>query len=801
MEFPQSYDPHEAEPRWQKWWEEKGTYRFDPKSGKPVFSIDTPPPTVSGRMHVGHAFSYSQMDFIARYKRMGGFNLFYPFGTDDNGLATDRMIEKLKNVRGSALGRKNYVKLCLDTLNEIRPSFVGDWRRIGISADWTLFYTTIDHHSQRISQKSFIDLYKAGREYRKEAPTIWCPSCRTAIAQVELEDRELQSSFNDIHFELEDGGKMTIATTRPELLPSCVAIFVHPEDERHKKLIGKKAKVPLFGQTVEIKADERVDREKGTGIVMCCTFGDLTDIDWWQAHNLQLRISIAGDGKMKENAGKYAGLPLKEARKQIIEDLKAEGRLLGQKMITHTVNTHERCGTEIEFLVTKQWFIKYLDLRERFLRNGEELRWFPDHMKNRFDNWIKGVQWDWCISRQRFFGVPFPVWHCRKCGEVKLADEKDLPVDPMEDVPKEKCKCGSSDFEGEKDVLDTWATSSLTPTIAIGLVKDPNVRKKLFPMSLRPQAHDIISFWLVHTLVKSQLHNGKNPWQNVMISGWALDPHGKRMSKSKGNVVEPQKVIEKFSADCLRYWAATSKLGEDLAYQEKDFVTARKFVTKLWNASRFVSMNIQGYDGKEAKLVLEDRWILAKLNMAINEATGSFENYEYSKARASAEQFFWEFCDNYLEMVKYRIYGNINKEGAQSTLSHCLLAILRLFGPITPFITEEIYHTVYAKGGESIHTSEWPKVMKLEGEEEDVKSGEIAKAIISYVRKEKSTRGLALNTPVRKVVIYRTHKSSKDMAELEQLIKGTMNVSEIALAEGKGEIVLEGHEMTLGIEF
>ena len=799
MEFPQSYDAQEAETRIRARWEETRIFSFDPKGQKPIFSIDTPPPTVSGKMHIGHAFSYSQMDFIARYKRMRGFNLFYPFGTDDNGLATDRMVEKLKSVRGRDLGRKNYIKLCLETLNEIRPDFIADWKRIGISADWDLFYTTINLHSQKVSQKSFIELYKAGREYRKEAPTIWCPQCQTAIAQVELEDKELPSFFNDINFTLENGEKITIATTRPELLPSCISIFVHPDDTRYSNIVGKRATVPVFGQIVEILADSRVDKEKGTGIVMCCTFGDLADIDWWQAFNLPLKVSISADGKMNSLAGKYAGLPLKEARKQIIEELKKEGILSSQKQIIHNVNTHERCGTEIEFLVTKQWFIKYLDRKEQFLADGERLKWHPEHMKNRYDNWLKGIQWDWCISRQRFFGVPFPVWYCKKCGQTMLPEEGDLPVDPMEDQPKSRCKCGSSEFEGEKDVLDTWATSSLTPQIAIGLLHDESLKKRVFPMSLRPQAHDIISFWLVHTLVKSQLHNGKNPWDNVMISGWVLDPRGNKMSKSKGNVIGPQEVIQKYSADCLRFWAAGSKLGEDLAYQEKDLVTARKFVTKLWNASKFVSMNLEGFSGNTVTLEIEDKWILGKLNKTIKESTEYFENYEYSKARAVADIFFWQdFCDNYLEMIKSRIYGNNNKAGAQYALNMCLNAVLKLFAPITPFITDEIFSVMYPKEAQSVHVSNWPITSKISGEDEAISEGEKAKAIISTIRKEKSTRGLSLNTEVKKLEIF---GKQNDFKAVETVIKGAMNIKEIVYSYGTGAVQVEGLGISVSVVF
>src|SRR3989338_5607706 len=588
MEVSKNYEPKEAEPRWQKYWEENGIFSFDQNGiKKEVYSIDTPPPTISGKMHLGHAFSYSQQDFIARFQRMNGKNVFYPFGTDNNGVATERLIEKMKNIVARNMDREEFSRICLETVNnELKPKYVKDMKRLGLSCDFSIFYDTIDENSRKASQKSFIDLYKKEREYRKDAPTMWCPNCQTGISQVECQDKEMDSFFNDIVFKVKEGKNeedLIIATTRPELLPACVAIFFNPVDKRYKKYSGMKAKVPLFDYYVPILPDERADPEKGTGIVMCCTFGDQTDMEWQKAHNLEIKTALSKDGRMTEIAGKYKGMKIAEARKKILEDMKEKKLLVSQKPIKHAVNVHERCGTEIEFLKSKQWFIKYLDLKEEMLEWGKELNWHPPHMYSRYEHWVKGLQWDWMISRQRFFGVPFPVWYCKKCDDVLLADEGSLPVDPMKDKPKlKKCqKCGCTEFVPEKDVMDTWATSSLTPQISIGIVNE-KIRKKLYPMSLRPQAHDIITFWLFNTVVKSRLHNDMNPWKDVMISGHAQDPHGRKMSKSKGNVIEPQEMIEKYSADAMRFWAAGSKLGEDLPFQEKDLVTGQKFITKLW---------------------------------------------------------------------------------------------------------------------------------------------------------------------------------------------------------------------------
>ncbi len=806
-----NYDPKEAEPRWLKYWEQNRIYSFDQKDTKrPIFSIDTPPPTVSGKMHIGHAFSYTQHDFVARYKRMRGFNLFFPFGTDDNGLATERLIEKMKNVRSKMMERRDFINLCLKTLEDIRPGFIQDWKNIGFSADYSIFYSTINDHCRKISQWSFIDLYKKGREYQKESPTIWCPSCQTAIAQVELEDAEQDSFFNDVKFKLEDGKDLIIATTRPELLPACVAIFFHPNDKRYKMLEGKNAIVPLFGQKVKIMSDKRVDPEKGTGIVMNCTFGDLTDIEWYKAYKLPLRAAIAKDGKLTELAGKYAGMKVKEARKAIIEDLKASGQLVNQKPIKHVVNVHERCKTDVEFMNTKQWFIKYLDLKDEFLKLGKKLKWYPDYMRVRYENWIKGLQWDWTISRQRYFGVPFPVWYCKKCSEVILASESQLPVDPLIDKPSiKKCpKCGNDEFEPEKDVLDTWATSSLTPQLAIELMKGKPTYDKLYPMSLRPQAHDIITFWLFNTVVKSHLHYDKLPWKDTMISGYVLDSHGEKMSKSVGNVIEPQDIMKKYSADALRFFAAGSKLGDDTPYQEKDLVTGQKTITKLWNAAKFCFVHLQDFDGKAPKkLELMDRWLLSKLHKVIKEATDAFENYEYAASRRGTEQLFWkDFCDYYLEIIKDRIYnpdrrGQEARKSAQYALYQTLLNILKLFAPVMPFITEEIYQSYFAEKEKkkSIHLSDWPTYDKRLVDKSVEEAGEAFVAIVATVRKFKSERNLSLVAPIKKLIIA-SKKHEKALKEAVDDLKATLKAENIQFSGAADIEVAEDKDIKIGIE-
>ena len=800
---PKIYDPKLSEPKWQSFWDQNNIYRFDPDSKKPIFSVDTPPPTVSGRMHIGHAFSYSQADFLVRFKRMQGFNVFYPFGTDDNGLATERLVEKERKVKGSRMPRREFQAVCLDYLKEQTPLFISDWKAIGISSDWSIYYSTINDHCQRISQQSFIDLYKSGREYRKLAPSIWCPECQTAIAQVELRDEDLQSVFVDIIFTTKEGTKLIIATTRPEMLPACVAVFAHPDDDRYKNLFGRTAIVPLFGQEVPILSDSRADPEKGTGLVMCCTFGDQTDIEWYKAHNLPLKVAISKDGRMTQICAEFKDLKIRDARKAVIEKLKIKGLLVAEKNIMHAVNVHERCGVEIEILETPQWFIRYLDLKDEFLKAGDALVWHPPHMKNRFDNWVKGLQWDWCISRQRHFGVPFPVWYCAACNEPILAEESQLPVDPLEDKPISSCKkCRGKDSKGlkkadgslkkahgilhakeaipekdvnpemdvcpemdvipEKDVMDTWATSSLTPQLAVQLFKNHPVYKKLFPMTLRPQAHDIISFWLFNTVVKSQMHFKTNPFKEVAVSGWALDPKGRKMSKSLGNVIDPRVILQKFPADALRYWSAGSKLGDDMPFQEKDLVTGNKTITKLWNASKFASLHLQDFDGKRpGKLEAYDKAMLSKLARLIESSTASFEQYEYHHSKLSVDTFFWhDLCDEYLEVVKDRLYnaeqrGIPSRKSAQYVLYQSLLAVIKLFAPFMPHITEEVYQSFFKsrEKSPSIHVSSWPACNKKDIDIPCEAVGNLVSYAVEQARRAKSEKNLSLKAPIRHFLI------------------------------------------------
>ncbi|MEM4152726.1 MAG: valine--tRNA ligase [Candidatus Pacearchaeota archaeon] len=778
-EFDKVLDIKAIEKKWQEFWEQEGIYKFDIKK-KIEFSIDTPPPTVSGKMHLGHAFSYSQQDFIARFRRMFHGNIFYPFGTDDNGLPTERLVEKLNNVKSKEMTRADFIALCLKTLDNIREDFIQDWKNLGISCDYNIYYSTIDKHCQRISQKSFIELYKKGLIYRAEFPTVFCVNCQTPIAQAELEDKQETTLFTTIAFPIKNSNqKIEIATTRPEFLASCLAIFVNPKDVRYKKFIGKKAIVPIFNQEVEIIADASAEMTKGTGAMMICSYGDKYDVEAIKRHKLKPKIIFNSDGTMNEHGGKFKGMTIKEAREAILKELQERKIIVKQEKILHVVNVHDKCGTPIEFLPTKQWFIKILDKKSELIKQGKKIKWYPEFMFKRYENWINGLEWDWSISRERHFGVPIPVWQCKKCNEIILPDEQELPVDPIKDRPKTKCKCGSNEFEPEKNVLDTWATSSLTPEIALSLIsKEP---EKLIPMTLRPQAHDIIRTWAFYTIVKAFYHYNKIPWQNIMVSGF-VTLGGEKMAKSKGIVIDPKTILNKYGADALRFWAASSRLGEDLEYQEKDLITGQKTITKLWNAAKFVSLHLAKVP-KPKKLEAFDSWLLSKLNKLVKECTENFLNYEYSKAKTLTEQFFWHiFCDNYLEIIKKRIYQGTKNEkaSAQYTLYEAFLTLLKLFAPIMPHITEELYQQHFKKyeKNKSIHISKWPKFNKQLINNKIEKKGDMALEIIGEVRKAKARAQKSLKTEIILTIEKETLQKLKPLLEDLKAVTAAREIKE-----------------------
>ncbi len=797
-------DFKKIEEKYRNFWEKEKIYKFEPKSKKKIYSIDMPPPTVSGKMHLGHAFSYSQQDFIARFRRMFEGNVFYPFGTDDNGLPTERLIEKLKKVKSKEMSRAEFIKLCQKTLKEITPDFIQDWKNLGISCDYNILYSTINDNSRKISQKSFIELFNKKEIYKKEFPTLWCPECQTSIAQAELEDKEKETTLNYIKAKLEDGSFMIYATTRPELHPGCIGISLNEkgdyvkvkrdkgeiwiiskdafekmndefpmkivEEFKGKNLIGKKVKILFAEQPVFISHDISAKTEYGTGIVYYCSYGGLDCIQWLGRHPEAKEVKVM-DESGTYTKGPAKGMRSEKARKEILEMLDKEGYLIKKEKMKHSVNVHDRCGTPIEFIATKQWFIKILDKKKKLIEQGNKIKWYPEFMHKRYDNWVNGLAWDWSISRNRHFGIPIPVWECKKCNKIILPLEKELPIDPLQ--TEKKCPNCKEKAIPEKMVLDTWATSSLTPQIASSLVNN----KIKIPYSLRPNAHDIIRTWAFYTITKSFLHEKEIPWKDIVISG-VVSLKGEKMSKSKGNVISPQEVIKEYGADALRFWTAGSKLGSDLDYQEKDLVTGTKLINKLVNASKFVFMNLENFDGKKPKkLEPLDIMFLTKLEFIIGRTTKYFKNYEYSKAKSEVENFFWHlFCDNYLEIVKKRVYqGKGDKKlSAQYTLYKSLLAILKMIAPIMPFITEEIYQEYFKKfeKEKSIHVGDWPKVKNAPQKDLDIVSHlPLIILLISKVRQEKTKA----KKPMNAECIITLNK--KDFTKIETMLDDFKNVT------------------------
>ncbi|MDF2988711.1 MAG: valine--tRNA ligase [Eubacterium sp.] len=755
-----NYDFTQTEKEMQCFWEENNIYAFDPNSKSEIYSIDTPPPTVSGSLHIGHIFSYTQAEIIARFKRMQGYNVYYPFGFDDNGLPTERLVEKEEGIIARSLPRSEFIKRCLSTTGKYEKEFRDLWQSLGFSVDWSLQYETINPAVQRISQKSFIRLLMDKKAYMKESPVLWCTECRTSIAQAELETVEKETTFNFIPFTVGEES-LTVATTRPELLYGCVCLFVHPEDDRYGSYIGKKAVVPLYNYAIPVLADEGVSPDKGTGVVMCATFGDSTDVEWYQKYSLPFRKVIEPNGTINESVPFIGGLKVIAARKQIIQLLSENGLLWDCRCISHTIAVHERCGKEIEILPSKQWYIDILSKKELFLKAADKINWYPANMKNRYTAWVENLKWDWCISRQRYFGVPIPIWYCKCCGEIIPASEESLPVNPLETPPGKPCSCGSNDFLPESSVFDTWATSSLSPQINSGWGEKDDMSDRLLPMSLRTQAHEIIRTWTFYTIVKSLYHTGDVPWKEVMVSGYVLAKKGEKISKSKNNSgLSPAELIETHSADVLRYWAANSRLGTDTYFSADELGIARRFITKLWNASKFAASHLQDFDSAARVYMLPvDRWIIERCNQTISEADRYLNKYEIGLARHELDDFFWkDLCDYYLEIVKERLYqpekhGYRQRRSAQQALYYCLLNILKLYSIYVPHITEYLYQEYFRReeGCISIHKLCWERIDRLDNS--ILNFGDKLKEIISETRKYRSENSLSMKTEIDKVFI------------------------------------------------
>ncbi|ALV45609.1 valine--tRNA ligase [Arthrobacter alpinus] len=827
-----------------KRWLDEGTYKFDRETTREqVYSIDTPPPTASGSLHVGHMFSYTQTDVLARFQRMNGKNVFYPMGWDDNGLPTERRVQNYFGVRCDptytyvdgyrppatpaknqrdfdVVSRKNFIELCEELAVEDEKVFEHLFQTLGLSVDWDLTYRTIDDHSRAVSQRGFLENLNHGDAYMAEAPTLWDVTFRTAVAQAELEDREVAGAYYRYPFFAEDGTKIYIETTRPELLAACSALVANPDDERYKPLFGKKVTSPLFGVEVEVRAHALAKADKGSGVAMVCTFGDLTDVTWWRELQLPTRAIVGRDGRIlgdtpewitteegRANYAAIAGKTVFSAKEGVVAMLSEAELLDGEaKKIMHPVNFFEKGDKPLEIVSSRQWYIRNggrdEDRREKLINRGKEIEFHPAFMRSRYDNWISGLNGDWLVSRQRFFGVPVPVWYPLDADANPdydhpiLPTSEMLPVDPAADAAPgytEDQRNAAGGFVGDADVLDTWATSSLTPQIVGGWSQDEDLFGKVYPFDLRPQGHDIIRTWLFSSAVRADALQGSAPWKHAAISGWILDPDRKKMSKSKGNVVVPTDVLNDFGADAVRYWAASAKLGADTAYEIAQMKIGRRLAIKLLNASKFV-LNL---GATEANVVAADdavltnpldRAVLAQLAEVVRASTAAFEKYDYARALQLTESFFWHFTDDYVELIKDRAYGASGDEGQASVLAALattLDSLLRLFAPFLPFATEEVWS--WWRAG-SVHRAPWPSAVAVD--DGDTTLLATVGDALSGIRKAKSEAKVKQRTQVVSATVTAGEVQAAQLAAGLGDLKAAANALELTVAVGDDELTV-----------
>ncbi len=805
-QLPKEFDIIQIEKKWQKRWEEMGIYHFDWKETKrPSYVIDTPPPYPSGDFHMGNVLNWTYFDIVARYKRMRGFNVLFPQGWDCHGLPTEVETEKEHKIKKREVPRDHFVKLCKQLTSKYIGIMKDSIKRLAISVDWTTEYKTMDPDFWRRTQLSFILLHQKDLIYQGTYPINWCPRCETAIADAEVEHQTKQGILYYVKFKLEDGEHLVVATTRPELLPACVTVAVNPQDQRFKDYVGKSITVPIANRSVTIIADDLVDQAFGTGVVMICTYGDKADVKCAQKHKLPVIMAINQKGEMNKNTGKYAGLTTQEAKRAMAEDLEKSGSIEKTEPIQQEVGVCWRCSTPIEILEQKQWFMKTRVLTPLVEKTALEISWYPDYMKKRLIDWARSLDWDWVISRQRIFGTPIPIWYCKKCEYIVLAEPEWLPIDPRTDPPKiEKCpKCGSSSFKPEMDVLDTWFDSSISCAVHAGW-PDKEDWQARFPADLHPSGYDIIRTWAYYLMVRHLALFNQKPYKSCLINGMVLGTDGRMMHKSLGNYVPAPEALDKYGADASRQWTAIGgATGSDIPFRWPDIEYAWRFLIKLWNATRFAGFHLQDYTlpRKKVPLQLLDKWLLSKMERATREATKALDNCQFNIAMEEIRNFTWhQLCDCYIEAIKHRLYkpetyGEEKKGAAQYTLYTAIYRVLQLLAPISPHITEEIYQLMYAedKKHRSLHIAPWPSTEDIDEEAE--KHGNLLVAIIGEIRREKSEKRRPLNTPIKKLTIFTGGEDSERvLRQMVEDIAGTCKTEEIEISPktGKGRKV-QGH--------